>query len=265
MYKDHFDFVFDEQSVIPETIYKKGIYGVNYIINDCRLINIFYKRNCDEMITRINSLFETENKIGILGISLRDFFHPDSKFDEVLKSLNKEQKKQLKIRVLILDPFSKQGQIRSKREQGVFDEYHDNEFIRGHLYDDVKRSLKHHTELVKQGFNIEIKLYDASPSCFMFLTNKSLIIEQYHYGAMESQEETNSKDKKDVKSTTVGRKIPVFEYSNESNMYIELQGHFRFIWEEQFLSKTKEQWAEQHNLNIEPFEVGDDIQNLIAN
>jgi hypothetical protein len=80
----------------------------------------------------------------------------------------------------------------------------------------------------KQGLKMDARLYFGSPSCFAVLTSESLIVEQYHYGRSE------------LGANILGGKVAVLEYSRDSAMYKEIDGHFDHIWER--LSKSIATW-----------------------
>ena len=253
-YIQHFEYIFTKQSQDPEEIKINGLYGAFYNIKESKLINLFTKRDCPTLDKRIRFLIKKQDKIDICGISLRDFLHPNGILDQVFRDLKQSDKEIKKIiRVLLLDPFSEPGQMRSKREQGL--DIKVNGIIKGNLFQDIIRSLRHHSEQKKvyENISIEIKLYSVAPSCFIFKTNESLITEQYHFGAKNKdlQQNVNSLEE----STVVARRIPISEYSNDCSMYDELSGHFDFIWESNTNSENKEKWADENGIDIESYTI----------
>lgn len=252
-YIQHFEYISTKQSQDPEEIKINGLYGAFYNIKESKLINLFTKRDCPTLDKRIRFLIKKEDKIDICGISLRDFLHPNGILDQVFRDL-KQRDKEIKkiIRVLLLDPFSEPGQMRSKREQGL-DIDKVNGIIKGNLFQDIIRSLRHHSEQKKvyENISIEIKLYSVAPSCFIFKTNESLITEQYHFGAKNKDLQQNENSLEE--STFVARRIPISEYSNDCSMYDELTGHFDFIWESTTNSENKEKWADKNKIDLKSY------------
>ena len=250
----HFEYIFTKQSQDPEEIKINGLYGAFYNIKESKLINFFTKRDCPTLDKRIRFLIKKQDKIDICGISLRDFLHPNGILDQVFRELKQSDKEIKKIiRVLLLDPFSEPGQMRSKREQGL--DIKVNGIIKGNLFQDIIRSLRHHSEQKKvyENISIEIKLYSVAPSCFIFKTNESLITEQYHFGAKNKDLQQNENSSEE--STFVARRIPISEYSNDCSMYDELSGHFDFIWESTTNSENKEKWADENKIDIESYTI----------
>ena len=70
-------------------------------------------------------------------------------------------------------------------------------------------------ELIKD--KIEAKVYSASPSCFLLITDESVFVEQYHYGL--------------PRSGLVGGHVPVLKYNKGSRVARHLIGHFDYVWQ----------------------------------
>ena len=254
-YISHFTFIFDSQSQEPDDIKIRGLYGAYYNIRESKLINLFTKRDCPTLDKRIRWLINAQQDIDICGISLRDFLHPNGIFDQVFKDLRLIKSRESKmIRVLLLDPFSESGQLRSRREQAG-DKEEAEGMIRGNLFQDIIRSLRHHSELEKayRNIKIEVKLYSAAPSCFIFRTNESIILEQYHFGT--KKEDFQQDPKLSEETSYVARKIPISEYSADCIMYQELSGHFNFIYKTSSIAIPKEKWAENYKIDLKSFTI----------
>jgi hypothetical protein len=267
-YVNHFKHIFDNQSQSVKEVFEEGIYGVDYNIKSSQLINLFMKGICPTFIKRISFLLRASNQIDICGVSLRDFLHPYGNLDELLiKEIRDKKKDKAKknIRILLLDPFSPAGQLRSRREE-LIDEIDNEVVVRGELYHDVCRSLQNFDRITRRYssfLNIEIKLYNLAPTSFLFLTENSVICRQYHYGVKELEKFRGTSFEKD----TVFREnpIPLFEYKNrvmkkdiekeedkESvySAYEEFKDHFEFIWNTENLTIDKEEWAKKYFVNV---------------
>jgi hypothetical protein len=170
----------------------------------------------------------------MLGISLRDYFQGGHHYFNILNKI-KEDKMDLKIQALILNPSKGHGQIRSKIEEGESDMKGE---IKKSLFNDIQLAIKTEQyfkeENSNDGLEIEIKLYDQAPSCFLFITSESIIVEQYHLGEMD-----RSTNKRTQMYKVLGGKINLIEYKKGSAAYILFDRHFNYLWEH---SISSEKW-----------------------
>jgi len=72
------------------------------------------------------------------------------------------------------------------------------------------------------------------PSCFIVLTDETVIVEQYHYGSSEPG------------ANILGGKVPLLEFAADSQTYTQLAGHFQYLWDEAGLSIPGDEWLEEH-------------------
>jgi hypothetical protein len=217
----HFDYIWKQRGTAPLTHLTQGHnIGVSKSAWECGLANLFSSRSWAEERIKYLLLHETK-EIRLIGISLRDYFHAGKGLHTAIV----EASDRVSVRALILDPYSDQGRYRSEREEpGV-------NTSGGNLFSEVKTSIRTVERLQmqgKQGLKMDARLYFGSPSCFAVLTSESLIVEQYHYGRSE------------LGANILGGKVAVLEYSRDSAMYKEIDGHFDHIWER--LSKSIATW-----------------------
>ena len=228
----HFEYIWNDHSrKLPELI-SHHMVGVSKNAWECALMNLFPTRSHAE--ERIAYLLESATtEIKLIGISLRDFLHGGRKFYRILKKICSQKDadgKGVTIKVLCLDPFSEQGKIRSEREEpGVFP---------GNLHSEVITSLNSIKRLKESGDRVDVKLYSGAPNCFLVLTDKGVLVEQYHYGSDEPG------------ATILGGKVPLFEFAYNSPTYLELAGHFDFIWSDKGPSITTKEWDEKQGSNF---------------
>ena len=202
-------------------------------LNACGISNIYERRT--DAYERIVSLIEVaRERVDLMGISLRRFFHNDTEINEKIKHLDKHL---IEWRVLVLDPETDQALYRSLREQETtyrrlleettFDYAtipRDQLFeIYGETYrnmmlctdvDKTKRDI--HFTLKQSGINIDLRFYKAAPACFLAFVDDFLFVEQYHYGATLDER--------------VAEQVPVFECRRGSDMYRQMAGHFDHVW-----------------------------------
>lgn len=224
----HFDYVWQHHSVPLDDILQRQMVGVSRPTRSCGLVNLFPSRSlAEERLAYL--LDEPRGTIRLIGISLRDFFHAGRRFYRILERVcvpARDAENGLTVRALLLDPLSEQGRIRSEREEpGVHP---------GNLFSEVMTSLNSIERLRTSGAGVEAKLYSGAPNCFVVLTEKSVLIEQYHYGS-------------DAPGATIlGGKVPLLEFARESAAYAEMSGHFDFLWSDKGPSLTVDRWRENH-------------------
>ncbi len=218
----HFEYVWDEHNKrslpLVELLENKMI-GISISAWESRLMNVFTTR--ENARERIAFLLRNENSsIKLIGISLRDFLHAGKNYYDILQ----QKSKKVSVQCLLLDPQSEQGELRSKREEP--------NVKTGNLYSEVQTSIRSIQRLNEEKCKITAKLYAASPSCFAIITERSVVIEQYHYGSSKPG------------ATIAGGKVPVFEFAKNSSTYEELVGHFDFIWSLESSKEVKQSTLE---------------------
>ncbi len=162
----------------------------------------------------------------VVGISLRDLLTEHGRMRGVWKKLRGRLAKEnaaagktapgrrLQVRLLLLDPQSGAGFFRYKVEK--------RSAIREGKVDahDINAALLEIEDAVKKVYgdrpqhNLEARLYEHCPFSFLFLTNRSVFVEQYYY-----------------KSSDEGTQLPLVEYGARSAAYQQLRASFDIIWE----------------------------------
>lgn len=202
-------------------------------INACGISNIYERRN--DAYDRIVSLIEEAcERVDLMGISLRRFFHNESEISGKIKYLGNHP---VKWRALVLDPRTEQALFRSLREQettyhklldGQTFEYGNMNIVElFEVYDNIYKNMmlctdvdktRHdiHFTLRQAGLNIGLRYYKAAPACFLAFVDDFLFVEQYHYGSTLDER--------------VAEQVPVFEFRRGSDMYKQMVGHFDHVW-----------------------------------
>ncbi len=216
----HFTYIWENHSRPLVDLLVKREVGVSKNAWECQLMNLYPSRSeAEDRIAYI--LANASGEVGMLGISLRDFFHGGRRFYKILASRDSSAKAR-QIRALLLNPESDQGRIRSEREEpGTRPD---------NLNNDVLTSLNTIERLDTTPDSVDARLYHGAPCCFMVLSEYGVLIEQYHYGSDEPG------------STILGGKVPVLEYAPGSQAYREFSGHFEFLWGSKGPSTEAQEW-----------------------
>lgn len=178
--------------------------------------------------------------IHVFSISGLDFFGSPGgglglagkSFDTIMRRIDtaKEEKKplNLEIRALLMDITCEAAKFRDQIES--FDGR------KGNIQKDIEDAKKGIQILNDQadGEFIEYLLYSTFPQAGFVLTDSYIFVEPYHYAP--TKELSNALKEKGLMATTLatnctGGRIPVFQFSFNSNMYVAMQKHFDSIWE----------------------------------
>jgi hypothetical protein len=207
---------------------------------------------------------EAIRRVSIQGISLHSFFSTDSgSLREEFSDLVKSDKVQ--IEVLFLDKECEQARLRGYREHtfrdpaAEFDAYcagspsaHNDST----LFRDTDRSVLDLKSMIQniaaskpRGWkpNVDARLYDTAPYCFLLGVNRRILVEQYHYGKLY---QTNS-----TAGVVLGKEFPLVEYERvPSNLYKQLdkvpfallEDHFGFALKMAHKKQLPiQKWAEE--------------------
>lgn len=189
-----------------------------------QLTQIYHKRS--EGLQDILNDMKTSRCIKIIGISLRDYFNPAGKFFMEMEAIldDIDRNKDRIIRVLFINPNCEQATIRAERESDE-DFTKENPYELSGLYTDVWQTIRYLGRRLTD--NIEAKVYNSSPSCFLVITDNNTYIEQYHYGI--------------PRAGLVGGNFPLLKFPtmlkedirlSASTISEHLDGHFNYIWHE---------------------------------
>lgn len=216
----HFNFVWKNARYIKSYINERNI-GTAEAIKDSEILNTYLNR--DMLTERLEYIIENvPGDIVVMGISLSSYINPGS---ILMSRLWMEEQLKRKVRILLINPLSQQAKFRAAKESNhPYKEYTFDIHADHRLYNDTMDSVREINRLTKLKSSIEGKVFSSSPSCFIFLNEESVFIEQYHYGQIE--------EAKKLKETVLSRVVPVIEYSKESIVYSLMKDHIHYVWEE---------------------------------
>ncbi len=236
--KFHFDYIWDRVSVSLDEYFVTYSLGTDNAIRKAKIKNIFYDQDISR--NRIIHLIKNTNKIlWIKGISLKSYFRSNSPLCMAIYDACKRNVEDIKI--LMIDPDSEQGEIRSFREYlinnptGRSEDFVDDARKRQRLYKDTMDSIEFIEEnLVEfsqnKKSNFQVRLFKSAPEAFILITDESVLVEQYHYGKIDKDIEGMKK--------ILGGDFPIFEYHKTTNgeeeetfaPYKILKDHFEFVF-----------------------------------
>ena len=236
----HFDFLWDNASVPIEEYLNEHYRGTNkgILMANIRQISYSSDLNKDRFISHINN---TKNILYIKGVTLKSFFAINN--NALFSSIEEAVKRNVKIRVLILDPTCEQALYRSYREYLIppggkksFDAFKKtNEVYRQRLYTDFEITKNSIGSYFSGIDNFQARCYKCSTEAFLLITDDVAMVEQYHYGKIYS---------KNVKSLVLSGSVPMIEYYNPAtkptplknpsgakNPYGILLNHFNHVFD----------------------------------
>lgn len=161
--------------------------------------------------------------IDILGISLREFLTEQGKmrivWEHIKVRLEEERDisfdKKLKVRLLLLDPKSSEGNFRYKIEKPTDKEFN-SDIRQGALEIENVKTLIFEGKEAKEIF--QARFYEHCPFSFILLTNTTSFIEQYFY------------HKPVGRSKYKAESFPLIEYGFESSKYNLINHTFDTMW-----------------------------------
>ncbi|MEJ2629033.1 MAG: hypothetical protein P8078_10800, partial [bacterium] len=207
--KKHFDWVWDHAAVPIDEYLEKHCPGIDCSGRNANIKNIYY--NSDYARDRIIHLINNSNDtLWIKGITLNSFFKDgllhDAIWNKFIESIN--QNKKIDFKVLLIDPFCEQAEIRSFREYMLTNK--DAELV--NFNKSIKKTQKLYRDLATSMSNIKlilndldrllndkgikdiqaknimkVKFFRSAPEAFLLITDESVLIEQYHYGSKEGK------------------------------------------------------------------------------
>ncbi len=221
---------FRPREQVPASVERLSVLNT---LNACGISNI-YERRTDAYERIVSLIEEARERVDLMGISLRRFFHNDTEINEKLKHLENNP---IEWRVLVLDPETSQALYRSLREQEttyrklleghsldyatftreqLFERYGET-YRNMMLWTDVDKTKRDiHFTLEQAGIEIALRFYKAAPACFLAFVDDFLFVEQYHYGATLDER--------------VAEQVPMLEFHRGSDMYRQMAGHFDHVW-----------------------------------
>jgi hypothetical protein len=242
-FRNHFDMIWKYAAVPAEEYLDAHAVGIDDGAYSTASANIFSAT--DTAAGRMRCLIDqARERVWLQGISLDSYFSEGHQ-SRLYKAVRKAIASGTDVRILLLHPYSTQAFYRSYREHLLseeeeieFGEYcemgeHENSI----LVQNAKRTLRRIFMLMKTRDNLHVKLYASAPFAFMLLSDKSALIEQYHYGAFPDGEERTD----DLEERILGKDMPVVEYRHKyegpkewhlsRSPYTLVDSHFCFLWD----------------------------------
>lgn len=234
--KDHFEWIWDHSSVSSIDYYKEHSLGVDRGLHQSGAINVF--DDPQEAKRRIIALMQkTEKVLYIQGFSLRAYSNADDSLYKELRRIVREGK--VDVRILLINPESEQAIYRSYREFWLenpdntlsLEEFTTQKHKNGQLFRDTERTISQFRRIAPLNSpKFHVKLYNTAPYFFLLMTDTSVVVEQYHYGKIELDEENK----------VLGRDMARFEYTafpqdlhdldKPLQTYQLLRTHFDFVF-----------------------------------
>ena len=189
---DHFELLWDFASVDGGSWLKACDIGHERGSYESGVVNIFtdHRQGYDRLCWLIENATE---RVYIQGVSLKSFFEPGRLFAAVQRAIARPD---VDLRIMLLDPDGTQARYRSFREH-QFADHCDRQYQRYEEYfsqpgchrestlsQDTGASIRHIQAIRRRDSTsrFELRLYDASPSCFLMIADDHALVEQYHYG-----------------------------------------------------------------------------------
>jgi hypothetical protein len=243
----HFDWIWQNASISSSAYIEQHLVGADRGLRERGIINVF--DSSKDARERILWLIEhTHENLYIQGFSLHSYFDGDSELYWAIRKLTEQ--KQVKIKILLIDPESEQAKYRAWREHILqqedlgetpltWEDFGSGPHRETQLYSDTKRSIQWVRSITTGLTDTETfrcKSYATAPYCFMLMSDSSVLVEQYHYGKINQP----------VGTKILGKDMPILEYkrfddlsdlSNDTEQskplqtYQLMKSHFEFVFE----------------------------------
>ena len=189
-----------------------------------------------ELISILKKVDDGEEVL-LMSNSLRDFFGPHSDND-YLNTIFEMLKKEIKFKILLLDPTSDAAKARAQVEEK--ETISSNGYESSTLFSEIKTVAEHlnnpspdwvvNEDLRKRiKDQIVVRFFSCDPTTHLIITNNFTFIEQYHRGG--DKEIRGSLDKAGISSIDCfGGFVPVLMVENSSGFAKLLRSHFNNIW-----------------------------------
>ena len=225
----------------------------------CKIVHIFENRRNDdkyqeEVINQFHNVREGEEVL-LMGNSLRDFFG-DRRKKGYSNSILDMVKRDVKIKILLLDPISDAAKYRADVEEK--ETVAKKGYIRSIIFKEIKNVAEwlnnpiyvtpEERDKIKKNIQVRFSPYD--PSTHITITDKYTFVEQYHKGGDEFI-------RKDLEKEGInfidcfGGFVPVLMLENSSQYARLLKSHFYNIWKDNEVVKRS---LQIHLKEIEKFE-----------
>jgi hypothetical protein len=237
--KFHFEWIWNYYSTdIAEYVCNKSI-GIDRGIIGAGIKNVYYDYGVckDRMKSLINS---TRGMLWIRGVSLRSFFMPEEDLYDALRKKYIGADSDFEMRIILIDMEAESAKKRAFREyeiSGGTDDYkvfvNQGAYDGQKLYVDTRQTLKYIGQFKRecdravagqrQNKRIELRVSQEDPEGFFFFTDKSVLVEQYHFGKLKQD---------DIAAQKLGGEVPVFEFedTDRAKQYKLYKDHFDYLF-----------------------------------
>ena len=237
--KAHFDWIWEKASVPTSDYFHSHQVGGDQGIGRSGIVNIFTQPS-DGKKRMLYLLRNAQKRVFIQGISLHTFFQNDEPITETIRDLV-HSKKGIDIKILLLDPECDQAIFRSYREYCIragikpamsFSRYQEeaHDPNKSDSYHRKQSELYLHTmssknilmdiNSIAQDINkdinsnaqekptlFEFKFYDCAPGSFVLIVDDHVLVEQYHFGKLQRQNQYDN---------ILGKEMPLVEYVKDA-------------------------------------------------
>ena len=188
-------------------------------------IKMIYSSRAKALEPMETAIMEANSFVYIMGISLREFFQLDTRCSTAIAKVY-NSRKDVKLKVLILDNRSLEAMERSCREEGVaFRGVDDPEYKSRTLFVETRNTIRN----IQRYFpGTALRVYDHQ-SLFLLITDKVAFVEPYHYGDRVIGEPPMQA----AYLRRVAELVPLieFEKATERGPYEQFLGHFEYVFD----------------------------------
>ena len=237
----HFDYIWKNCSIDINEYLEHYAQGCANALRRASILNMYY----DPSLWRkrvLHLMANAKERLYLKGITLNSFFSDGELFDTFTKVAVRPG---LKIRVMLIDPECEQAKIRSYREyllrhpHASWEEFCSRKvYKREILYQHANKSIENLAGLLEElksngvHYDIGIKKFVSAPESFILMTERAVLVEQYHYGKIRIQKQ----DGETLLSKILWGDVPVIEYGKPAHLIAgELPGdHLHHLFEDHF-------------------------------
>lgn len=243
--QEHFQLLWEHASVPSATYCEEHAIGVDEGLYQSGVVNIYQDHH--EAYPRLLWLLQhAKKRIWLQGVSLKSYFDGYN-LNAAINEHLEESNSPVDIKVLLLNPDEEQAKYRSYREyllnnpQMKREDYWGNPTLHDHtdLYRDTWRTIERiRTMNARNNRQIDLRLYDSAPACFILLVDDTVLVEQYHYGSLKSPRPTTV-------NMILGQDTALFEYTRPDpkrpGLYADrlevdtvglMEDHFYFVFDQ---------------------------------
>lgn len=179
----------------------------------------------DDLRSRLTQLLreDTPTIVYFMGDTLRVFLGTEGPFTHIVHQVI-SQKRDISLRVLLMNPNSKVALYRSESETMGAPFENDEQYRESALFHDSMNSSLHIREWNRNltqsrdgSIPIEVRYYDCADYCLAIIFPDVCYTAQYVYADAEAQVQTPG--------------IPMLKYNSDSTAYRRLVWNFNWVWE----------------------------------